>query len=62
MLHLPLYREYENWMIKNGGSITTVGIYLRSLRTLFGMAINDGLLTKDFYPFGKKRYEIPTGQ
>ena len=48
-------------MLKEGKSITTVGIYLRSLRTLFNNAIAEGLLTKDFYPFGKKRYEIPTG-
>jgi integrase len=48
-------------MLDNGNSITTIGIYLRSLRTLFNNAIADGLLTKEYYPFGKKRYEIPTG-
>ena len=53
--------KYERWMLDNGNSITTVGIYLRSLRTLFNNAIADGLLTKEYYPFGKKRYEIPTG-
>ena len=53
--------KYERWMLDNGNSITTVGIYLRSLRTLFNNAIADGLLTKECYPFGKKRYEIPTG-
>lgn len=56
-----LLSKYESWMLKEGKSITTVGIYLRSLRTLFNNAIAEGLLTKDFYPFGKKRYEIPTG-
>lgn len=55
-------RKYENWMLTNGKSITTVGIYLRSLRTLFNNAISDGMLTKDYYPFGKKKYEIPTGK
>lgn len=54
-------RNYEKWMLKNDNSITTVGIYLRSLRTLFNNAIEEGLLTKEYYPFGKKRYEIPTG-
>lgn len=48
-------------ILKNGNSITTVGIYWRSLRTLFNNAIADGMLTKDYYPFGKKRYGIPTG-
>jgi integrase len=48
-------------MLANECSITTVGIYLRSLRTLFGIEILEGRLTKEAYPFGKKRYEIPTG-
>jgi integrase/recombinase XerD len=54
-------RKYEKWMLAQENSITTVGIYLRSLRTLFNNAIEEGQLTKDYYPFGKKRYEIPTG-
>ena len=54
-------RKYEKWMLAGEKSITTVGIYLRSLRTLFNNALNDGELTKEFYPFGRKRYEIPTG-
>lgn len=53
--------RYEKWMLLKGKSITTVGIYLRSLRTLFNNAISDGILTSEFYPFGKKKYEIPTG-
>lgn len=57
-----LLRKYEKWMLTNGNSITTVGIYLRSLRTLFNNAIAEGMLTKDYYPFGKKKYEIPTGK
>lgn len=52
--------KYEKWMLNQGKSITTVGIYLRSLRTIFNNAINEGLLQKEFYPFGKKRYELPT--
>ena len=47
-------------MLGNGNSITTAGIYLRSLRTLFNIAIAEGLLTKEYYPFGKRNYEIPT--
>lgn len=56
-----ILRKYESWMLKAGKSITTVGIYLRSLRTLFNNAIAGGILNKDHYPFGKKRFEIPTG-
>lgn len=53
-------RKYEKWMLDDGKSVTTVGIYLRSLRAIFNNAIEDGILTKDYYPFGKKKYEIPT--
>lgn len=56
-----LLRKYEKWMLNKGNSITTVGIYLRSLRTLFNSAIAEGVITKEYYPFGKRRYEIPTG-
>lgn len=55
-------KKYEKWMLGNGKSVTTIGIYLRSLRTIINNAIADGLITKDHYPFGKKRYEIPTGK
>ena len=54
-------RKYERWMLENGKSITTIGIYLRQLRTIFNNAIADELIPKEIYPFGKKRYEIPTG-
>ncbi|TDH24100.1 hypothetical protein EXU57_15905 [Segetibacter sp. 3557_3] len=53
-------RKYERWMLDNGSSITTVGIYLRAVRAIFNSAIVEGLLTQELYPFGKKKYEIPT--
>jgi integrase/recombinase XerD len=52
---------YENWMIKNGRKSTTVGIYLRPLRAIFNTAISDGVIKKESYPFGKKKYTIPAG-
>ena len=54
--------KYEAWMLGEGKSKTTIGIYLRSLRSLFNEAISDGILTKDHYPFGKRKYEIPTSK
>ncbi len=60
-----LLKEYETWMLQQGRSKATIGIYLRPLRALFNTAIADGDLKKDFYPFGlekNKRYEIPTGK
>lgn len=57
-------RSYERWMIEQSRSITTVGIYLRALRTLFNDAIKEGIISKGAYPFGSKKplYKIPAGQ
>jgi integrase len=51
-------------MLGKGRSITTVGIYLRALRTLLNEAIQKGLIGKEAYPFGSKKplYKIPSGQ
>lgn len=56
--------RYERWMIKEeGNSVTTVGIYLRNLRAIFNDAIDEKkIITRDYYPFGKKRYRIPSGE
>lgn len=55
-----LLRKYENFMYENGKSPTTVGIYLRSLRTIFNRANID----KALYPFGEKngKYSIPVSR
>lgn len=53
--------KYENWMLENGRSKTTIGIYLRALRTVFNMAKID----QSIYPFGeekKGKYSIPTSK
>ena len=58
-------KDYERWMLKGssdkkGCSKATVGIYLRSLRTIF----NQANLDKSLYPFGKgkNKYTIPKGR
>ena len=53
-----LLKRYESWMIQNEKSKTTVGIYLRSLRTIFNRVKVD----KAMYPFGKNKYIIPSGK
>jgi len=52
-------KDYEKYMLALEKSPSTVGIYLRPLRALFNMAIEDGNVTKEQYPFGKRRYQIP---
>ena len=53
-------KKYEHWMIENGRSITTVGIYLRSLRAIYNLQNID----RSVYPFGngKNKYSIPSGK
>jgi integrase/recombinase XerD len=55
-------KQYEMWMQQTGRGITTVGIYLRPLRALFNMALQEGDITPDIYPFGKRKYQIPSGR
>ncbi|PKK36523.1 hypothetical protein BWI96_11755 [Siphonobacter sp. SORGH_AS_0500] len=69
-----LLADYEGWMKRYGkssqspsgkpspASSTTIGIYLRHVRSMFNDAIDDGIISKDVYPFGKKRYVIPAGK
>lgn len=54
-------KKYEQWMLSQKRSVTTIGMYVRTLRTLFNNAIEQGGLSKEYYPFGKKKYEIPFG-
>jgi integrase/recombinase XerD len=55
-----LLKKYESKMLKEGNSISTVGIYLRSFRAIY----NQQGIDKSLYPFGeqKSKYSIPTSR
>ncbi len=54
---------YERWMVKeHGRSLTTVGIYLRNIRAAFNEAIEKNMVSRERYPFGRRKYTIPGGQ
>ena len=55
-------REYEAWMEERGRSMTTVGIHMRSLRSIYNIAIDEGLAVRDHYPFGRRKYIIPASK
>ncbi len=57
-------RQYEIWMTeKQGRSKTYVGILLRTLRTIFNEAIDQKIINRELcYPFGRKKYQIPTAR
>lgn len=44
---------------KENKSLTTVSIYLRTLRTVFNDAIEDKTVSSENYPFGKRKYRMP---
>lgn len=52
-------KAYENHMLTEKKSPTTVGIYLRPLRAVFNTAIAEKAINADLYPFGKRKYVIP---
>ena len=55
-------KDYEKWMVDTGKSLTSTGIYLRSLRTIMNIGIEEGIISQEFYPFGKRKYQIPAGR
>ena len=55
---VDLLKAYEKYMVAEGKSITTVGIYLRSLRRIFNLAIEEGIIDASKYPF--RKYKIPS--
>jgi len=56
-------KEYENYMVHNNQrSFTTVSMYLRALRAIYNKAITEGEIKSDIYPFGRRKYVIPSSK
>lgn len=55
-------KKYQAHMLKADRSRTTVGMYLRALRRIFNVAINDHLVSSDLYPFSEGGFKIPVTQ
>lgn len=54
--------SYERWMLKGNKSITTISMYVRTLRTILNIAKSDGVIGDDDYPFGARKYVVPSGK
>lgn len=54
--------DYEKYLLKIGLSYTTIGMYMRAIRTIINQAKNEGIIKHSAYPFGRGKYQIPTGQ
>ncbi|MCB9230775.1 MAG: site-specific integrase [Bacteroidia bacterium] len=55
-------RKFENWMEEKGNGKTTISMYMRQVRSIFNLAIRKKYIDRDYYPFGKDLYTIPTGR
>lgn len=58
-INIKFLHSYEKWMISKGRSLTTISIYLRSLRAIYNLTIEENQITGKVSPFGKKKYQIP---
>jgi integrase len=52
------YNDYLKTVRAN--SISTIGIRMRNLRTIWNIALKNNLVNKDCYPFGKNKFKIKT--
>lgn len=60
---VELLKDYERWLLAQKKSITTVGVYLRPLRAIINIAIEEGMASQESnYPFGKRKYQIPASR
>jgi integrase len=53
--------SYQREMERKNISYATMGMRFRTLRAIFNDAIRKDLIKQSMYPFGKGRFEIPTG-
>lgn len=54
--------EFEKHLLNKKRSVTTIGFYLRPLRAIFNKAIEEKEIQLDIYPFGKRKYQIPSSR
>lgn len=55
-------KRYEKAMVEDGKSYTTISIYIRCIRALFNDAKTIGVIKEAQYPFGRGKYEVPSGK
>jgi integrase/recombinase XerD len=55
-------KGYERFLLNEGKTYTTVGIHQRAVRAIINNAMGKGIVKPGSYPFGRGKYEIPTGE
>lgn len=64
----PKFLEQFETHLKKTNGVTSIGMYMRHIRAAFNSAIDEGIVSRDLYPFsnntgkgyGKKGYQIKT--
>jgi integrase len=59
-IDFKLLDQFTSYMVSNGTKLTTVGIYMRSIRAIFNKAIKEDIIGSSLYPFTK--YRIKTAK
>ena len=57
---IQFLHDYEKWMIDRNNSVTTISMYLRTLRAMINRAISESQFDYRLYPFGRNKYLIPS--
>lgn len=60
-LSVSWFNSFENYLKKENKAITTVCIYMKTLRCVMHEASAAGLVKESMYPFGRGKYVIPKG-
>lgn len=53
-------KKYEKWLVDTGKNLTTIGMYMRGIRSVLNTAKREGMIRNNQYPFGIGKYEIRT--
>ena len=51
--------DFKYYLLEKKASLNTIGMYTRNMRTAFNESIEQGLIKRDRYPFGRRRFVIP---
>jgi integrase/recombinase XerD len=55
-------KKFEKHLLDTGRNYTTIGMRCRAIRSIMNDALSLGIIKEKQYPFGRGKYEIPTGQ
>lgn len=61
-VNIEWLKGFERFLLSEKKAYATIGMYIRGIRHVFNLAKEKGIVKEFQYPFGKNKYEIPTGE